>query len=214
MLNLIYNRDRRRESPMFNRRMESCVVFEYVNYIFSCSRNGLLFNSKDLPPKLVAESPPPLPSVDPPSDDEIEKSMKMKTIYVQKSNDIDDNCTNNNNNNNINNNNDNENKDRAHHMPTIMSDMSQDSSSSDTSSAENNYFVNTSRRIELPPSYLFPEGGQNNEKDVNIILNMKNTIEQMNVDTSSENEKSSPTSLSPDSENSEKLNEETQLNGE
>lgn len=129
--------------------------------------------------------------------------MKMKTIYLQNSNDT--------------NNNDNgKEMNRIHQIAIndrLMSDLSQDSSSSDTSSAENNYFISTNRKIELPPAYLFPENVSpsrgltvsNNEKDVDIILNMKNS-EQINIDTSSENEKSSPTSLSPDSEENEKMN--------
>ncbi len=140
--------------------------------------------------------------------------MKLKTIYVQSGNDK---------------NNNSENKDmtsRLHQMSIterLMSDLSQDSSSSDTSSAENNYFVSTNRRIELPPAYLFPESvtpprdlvGNHGEKDVDIILNMK-SADQINVDTSSENEKSSPTSLSPDSDETEKMNaynESKQISG-
>lgn len=160
--------------------------------------------SKDVSSKMTAESPPPLPSVEPPSDEEIEKStMKLKTIYVQS--------------NDNNNNKESKESNRVQHASMndrLMSDLSQDSSSSDTSSAENNYFVGTNRRIELPPAYLFPESvtppkdliGSNSEKDVDIILNMKNAADQINVDTSSENEKTSPTSLSPDSEDNEKIN--------
>lgn len=147
--------------------------------------------------------------------------MKLKTIYVQSS-------TNNRNNKEIN---------RVHQIASIsdrlMSDLSQDSSSSDTSSAENNYFVGTNRRIELPPAYLFPENeapprdlvSSNSEKDVessddaehrNIILNIKNSADQLNVDNASDNDKFSPISSSPDSENTEKmntLNKELQFTG-
>lgn len=139
--------------------------------------------------------------------------MKLKTIYVQ--------------NNETNNNKENENSNhvlQATINERLMSDLSQDSSSSDTSSAENSYFIGSNRRIELPPAYLFPERispprdlvSSNTEKDVDVILNIKNTSDQINVDTSSENEKTSPTSSSPDSEDNEKINtygNETQLNG-
>ncbi|XP_065214805.1 apoptosis-stimulating of p53 protein 2 isoform X3 [Planococcus citri] len=161
-----------------------------------------------------SESPPPLPSVEPPSDDEIDRStMKLKTIYVQNS------TTNN------------RNKDMNRvHLGSIsdrlMSDLSQDSSSSDTSSAENNYFVGTNRRIELPPAYLFPENetpprdlvSSNSEKDVessddadhrNIILNIKNSSD-VGADNSSD-DKFSPISSSPDSENTDKIVSDKEL---
>lgn len=167
-----------------------------------------------------SDSPPPLPSVEPPSDDEIDRTMKLKTIYVQTTN----------NTNNLNLINRNKEINRVHQM---MSDLSQDSSSSDTSSAENNYFLSTNRRIELPPAYLFPENeapprdlvSSNSEKDVessddtdhrNIILNIKNAtnvVDQMNVDTSSDNDKFSPMSSSPDSENTEKIHSFNGKNG-
>lgn len=171
---------------------------------------SLIFHRNDSSKK--SESPPPLPSVEPPSDDEVDRSMKLKTIYVQNS------TTNN------------RNKDMNRvHLGSItdrlMSDLSQDSSSSDTSSAENNYFVGTNRRIELPPAYLFPENetpprdlvSSNSEKDVessddtehrNIILNIKNSTDAADI---SSDDKFSPISSSPDSENTDKIVSDKEL---
>lgn len=135
--------------------------------------------------------------------------MKLKTIYVQNVNDK-------NNNSSSGGGSDSQESSRIHQMAIndrLMSDLSQDSSSSDTSSAENNYFVSSNRRIELPPAYLFPESdtpprdlvASNTEKDVDIILNLK-SADQLNVDAS-ENDKTSPSTLSPDSEGTaEKIN--------
>lgn len=171
----------------------------WPNFVCFC-RNGLTFH-KDISLN-KSDSPPPLPIVEPPSDDDLDKSMKLKTIYVQN---VDDK----NHNNNGGGGSDAKESSRIHQMAIndrLMSDLSQDSSSSDTSSAENNYFVSSNRRIELPPAYFFPESGapprdlvaSNAEKDVDIILNLK-SADQLNVDAS-ENDKTSPSSLSPDSE--------------
>lgn len=175
--------------------------------------------------KHQSESPPPLPSVEPPSDDEVDRSMKLKTIYVQNS---------------VNSHHRSKNINRVHQLGSIsdrlMSDLSQDSSSSDTSSAENNYFVGTNRRIELPPAYLFPENetpprdlvNSNCEKDMEssddtsdhrsmMMNNTSSSSDQMNVDNASDNDKFSLISSSPDSENTEKmntLNKELQFSGE
>lgn len=173
----------------------------WLNSVCFC-RNGITFH-KEISLK-KSDSPPPLPNVEPPTDDDLDKSMKLKTIYVQNVNDK---------NNNGGGGSDKESS-RIHQISDrLMSDLSQDSSSSDTSSAENNYFVSSNRRIELPPAYLFPESGtpprdlvaSNAEKDVDIILNLK-SADQLNVDAS-ENDKTSPSSLSPDSEGSaDKIN--------